>query len=215
MACGPSEDSDQCEHPLIRDFAGWLRTQACFMQTAKTLIRLGGCPGWSESSLGARANLLVLSCAGSYGMFSDFLDKPRILHLHKQILAAMFIAKFCKKKQQQKTITLPRVAIRACFYSKAREVIYIYLFRYICIKQHIAIYVAFKCSLQHYGSKICHIQIYRVSPPPPPPPQKKKQTKKKKKKRQKKGGTVYKLLLFSQFLDYIFETSHMYCLWIL
>ena len=28
------------------------------MQTAKTLIRLGGCQGWSESSLGAHAILL-------------------------------------------------------------------------------------------------------------------------------------------------------------
>ena len=32
----------------------YLRTQAFFMWTAKTLIRLGGGPGWSESSLGAR-----------------------------------------------------------------------------------------------------------------------------------------------------------------
>ena len=31
----------------------------------KTLIRLGGCPGWSESSLGAQVTLLVLSCGGS------------------------------------------------------------------------------------------------------------------------------------------------------
>ena len=36
------------------------------MRTEKTLIRLGGCPGWSESSLGAHAILLVLSCGGSY-----------------------------------------------------------------------------------------------------------------------------------------------------
>ena len=36
------------------------------MQTAKTLIRLGGCPGSSESSLGAHVILLVLSCCGSY-----------------------------------------------------------------------------------------------------------------------------------------------------
>ena len=35
------------------------------MRTAKTLIRLGGCPGWSESSLGAHATLLVLSWSGS------------------------------------------------------------------------------------------------------------------------------------------------------
>ena len=32
------------------------------------LIRLGGCPGWSESSLGALVILLVLSCGGSYLM---------------------------------------------------------------------------------------------------------------------------------------------------
>ena len=36
------------------------------MRTAKTLVRLGGCPGWSGSSLGAHAILLVLSCGGSY-----------------------------------------------------------------------------------------------------------------------------------------------------
>ena len=35
------------------------------MRTAKTLIRLGGCPGWSESSLGAQVVLLVLSCSCS------------------------------------------------------------------------------------------------------------------------------------------------------
>ena len=44
--CAPSEDSDQPGHPPS------LRTQAFFMRTAKTLIRLGGCPGWS--SLGAQ-----------------------------------------------------------------------------------------------------------------------------------------------------------------
>ena len=36
------------------------------MRTAKTLIRLGGCPGWSESSLDAHAILLVLSWGGSF-----------------------------------------------------------------------------------------------------------------------------------------------------
>ena len=39
---------------------------------SKTLIRLGGCSGWSESSLGAHDILLVLSCGGSqvYPYFS-------------------------------------------------------------------------------------------------------------------------------------------------
>ena len=36
------------------------------MRTAKTLIRLGRCPGWSESSLGTHAILFVLSWGGSY-----------------------------------------------------------------------------------------------------------------------------------------------------
>ena len=32
-----------------------LRTQGFFIRTAKSLIRLDGCPGWSESSLGAHS----------------------------------------------------------------------------------------------------------------------------------------------------------------
>ena len=35
------------------------------MRAAKALIRLGRCPGWSESLLGAHATLLVLSWGGS------------------------------------------------------------------------------------------------------------------------------------------------------
>ena len=72
MTCTPSEDSDQLGHPpsLIRVFAvrsmGKLSTRGFFMRTAKTLIRLDGCPGWSESSLGAYVILLILWCCGSY-----------------------------------------------------------------------------------------------------------------------------------------------------
>ena len=36
------------------------------MQTAMTLIRLGGCPGWSESTVGVQTILLALSCCGLY-----------------------------------------------------------------------------------------------------------------------------------------------------
>ena len=48
-----SEDSEQ-----TRQMPGW-----------SELIRLGRCPGWSESSLGAHAILLVLSWGGSYFNF--------------------------------------------------------------------------------------------------------------------------------------------------
>ena len=61
MACAPSEDSDQPGHPpsLIRVFAvrmenTWILNLSIGC-SAKTLIRLGGGPGWSESSLGARS----------------------------------------------------------------------------------------------------------------------------------------------------------------
>ena len=36
------------------------------MRTAKILSRLGGCPGWSESSLGAHSLCWFLSCRGSH-----------------------------------------------------------------------------------------------------------------------------------------------------
>ena len=49
---------------LIRAFAVGSMDLSFFMRTAKTLIRLGGCPGWSESSLGAQIILLVLSSCG-------------------------------------------------------------------------------------------------------------------------------------------------------
>ena len=48
--------------------------------TAKTLIRLGGCPAWSESSLGHTLILLVLSYSGSgcveWFCTSSLVDDP-------------------------------------------------------------------------------------------------------------------------------------------
>ena len=51
-----------------------LGTKLPFERTAKTLIRLGGCPGWSESSLDAHATLLVLSWDGSSVALSSDTD---------------------------------------------------------------------------------------------------------------------------------------------
>ena len=70
MACAPSEDSDQPGHPpsLIRVFAIRMKEPwvlSCPLSAQRRLIRLGGCPGWSESSLGAHAIWWVLSCAAS------------------------------------------------------------------------------------------------------------------------------------------------------
>ena len=80
--CAPSEDSDQPGHllSLIRVrpvwsesslIAEWIAKDQSFLHADSEdsdqtgwmprLIRLGGYPGWSESSLGAHAILLVLS----------------------------------------------------------------------------------------------------------------------------------------------------------
>ena len=67
MTFAPSEDSDKPGHlpSLIRVFAvnmkkHWVLSYP--FSTLQRLIRLGGCPGWSSSSLGALIILLVLSC---------------------------------------------------------------------------------------------------------------------------------------------------------
>ena len=62
--CAPSEDrsawasapSAQADQSLRYALNGYLRTEAFFMRTAKTLIRLGGCT----------VILLVLTCSGSF-----------------------------------------------------------------------------------------------------------------------------------------------------
>ena len=59
-----SVQSDQSLHCSHEEVLGtWLPSE----HTAKTLIRLGGCPGGYESLLGAKIILLVLSWGGSYG----------------------------------------------------------------------------------------------------------------------------------------------------
>ena len=81
MTCAPREDSDQPRHPpsLIRVFAVCMKKPSVLsypLGAQQRLWSLGGCPGWSKSSLGAQAILLVLSCSCSY---QDFLGA---LHWH-------------------------------------------------------------------------------------------------------------------------------------
>ena len=70
IAGAPSEDSDQPGHPpsLIRVFAvrmnkAWVLSYP--LSASEDSDQTGRCPGWSESSLGAHATLLVLSWGGS------------------------------------------------------------------------------------------------------------------------------------------------------
>ena len=58
-----SAQADQNLHcPHEEALGPWLPIRC----TAKTLIRLGRCPGWSESSLDAQVSLLALSCCGFF-----------------------------------------------------------------------------------------------------------------------------------------------------
>ena len=67
------------------------------MRTAKTLIRLGGCPCWPESSLGAQVILLILSCGGSFIFLSINFHALHMvynfmkLNFHKSISFVGFI----------------------------------------------------------------------------------------------------------------------------
>ena len=70
MIVAPSEDSDQHGHPpsLIRVFAFRLKQYWVLsypLSAQRRLIGLGGCLGWSESSLDSKVILLVLSWGGS------------------------------------------------------------------------------------------------------------------------------------------------------
>ena len=70
MTFASSEDSDQPGHPPVwsvfsgRSIGSWGPNDSSCWQ--RRLIRLGGCPRWSESSLGTKVILLVLSWGGSY-----------------------------------------------------------------------------------------------------------------------------------------------------
>ena len=58
MACAPSKDSDQpaqSDQSLCCPHEEGMRPELPIERTAKILIRLGRCPGWSESSLGAQS----------------------------------------------------------------------------------------------------------------------------------------------------------------
>ena len=116
MIFAPSEDSDQPGHPpsLIRVFAcaQWVanlpKLSSCgqrrlWSDWAKTLIRLGGCPGWSEFSLGAQTILLVLSLGGWY-----YICSGRTLTIHEwQVLYIHVFQRHAFKHSNKFTGTRP------------------------------------------------------------------------------------------------------------
>ena len=100
--CAPSEYSDQTGHPpsLIRvrcpheeSLGPWLPIE----RTAKTLIRRG-CPGWSESSLGA-VILLVLSWGGSFWVVQVKKSRGRKM-CESRYRKVWIVPKICRHSKQ-------------------------------------------------------------------------------------------------------------------
>ena len=83
-AARQNQQNDACAQERLR--SGWASAQSdkglrcppeealypwlAIKRTANPLIRLGDCPGWSESSLGTHVLLLVLSCGCSFQTYS-------------------------------------------------------------------------------------------------------------------------------------------------
>ena len=81
--CAPSEDSDQPGHPpsltsLRCPHEENLGPELPIERTAKTLVRLGRCPGWSESSLGAYSFCWFCHFVGQLteSFLSSFFSEP-------------------------------------------------------------------------------------------------------------------------------------------
>ena len=78
-----SAQTDRCA------LSGWLRTQGFFMRTAKTLIRLGGCPSWSESSLGAYSLCWIFHVAAQISnTFCDHVTNSLLESFRTNLLSA-------------------------------------------------------------------------------------------------------------------------------
>ena len=78
--------SSQSDQSLRCAFSGLLRTQAFFMRTGKTLIRLDGCPGWSESSLGAQPHCWFCHVAAHIFHLYVFVYSVDVSHFYVMYL---------------------------------------------------------------------------------------------------------------------------------
>ena len=113
MTCAPSKDwsawaSTQSDQSLCCPPEEGLGSVLPIKRTAKTLTRLGRCPGGSESLFGAQVILLVLSCCGStYKMIYariEAYDQPR--HPYSPISLCDYIVKDVQAIQTFKVFTI-------------------------------------------------------------------------------------------------------------
>ena len=113
MICAPSEDSDQPNQSLRCPHEESVGPQLLIERTAKTLIRLGGCPGWSESLPGAQVILLVLSW-GSSNKFKSLRQSEEKCQAREQ---------YCHTKWQCCPTTYPLCLPRHALASEIKQTI--------------------------------------------------------------------------------------------
>ena len=79
--------------------------------TAKTLIRLDGCPGWSQSSLGTQVILFVLLCSHSkkdlLGQKTELKLTRGCLRMRNGNLAGVILVDFCDSAASASELKLP------------------------------------------------------------------------------------------------------------
>ena len=100
MTCAPSKDSVQPGHPLslTRVFTVCMKEHWALgypLCAQWRLIRLDGCPGWSESLLGTQVILLVLSCGDSNLLLHYLYGK--YWYILKNVILLQFLKSYCFK----------------------------------------------------------------------------------------------------------------------
>ena len=79
----------------------------CYPLSAQwRLIGLGGCPGWSESSLGAQVILLVLSCCGS----ADQMCSLSMRSHYTFILNVLNIFGYCSSNRSRCNLSIDKLS---------------------------------------------------------------------------------------------------------
>ena len=89
LASAKSDQSLRCA------LNGYIKTQVFFKRTAKTLIRLGGCLGWSESWLGARSFCWFCHVAAHIykGSIKRFQQKSHSLLFNPYLIRLIHLSK--------------------------------------------------------------------------------------------------------------------------
>ena len=104
--------SAQSDHSLRCPHEECLGTWLPIERTAKTLIRLGGCPGWSESSLGTQS--LCWFCHVAAQMSFKVLQNKKKKNCHYAILAGLMMMMVLRNFDENDFVMKLQMSLRKC-----------------------------------------------------------------------------------------------------